>query len=642
MEMTIRDRIARFIEKYPNPKQYPFHLKTNGDGYRMCRDGIFMHSPNSLGWWIAAYRYDEETDLFETATIHIDCHKRNDNRNWTYHQRYFVTRDRKVYDVNGNEPSRFVAANSAGNIYAYDKKHYIMQLTNLTQATDFAEQFSAFANGDFRTNTHTRISAQYPYYLRYWITYKEKLSNTKSKSDVEKCMAIPLDKFDVKSYSTVAYGNVAYGDVARVENHNGIFVFRQFHIYMEKITEEYRVYFFNPKKIFYLVYDNIRDCWVKNGSFTPNTFYGKIKNPEVFENTKYDFINNICDDNHRTIYRYVVAMREPVFEQLYKMGCNSFIKDAINSYYSPMEQLDRKLGVRKEKKKDRTYKRYDFTAKQFKYLVKQEYASSVSSFYLNPFKNSYDVVHMDVKQFETLIKYVEEIDCVQRFSYWNRKNEHLSAENKIIFERLCKIAEKEKSNSIFTIYRDVRSYFARHIITTDPAYIKKADELRRLHDAAIEVELAQRAEREAKQNAELDEKRKKVDKKRKEWNYEDDNYIIRLPNTVSEIVAEGQKLHHCVGGYASRHATGDTTIMFLREKENPDVPFYTIEVSRNNHLVQAHCFGNSWLGLNPDAARFVYKWLRNKGIEFDKKILLCTATGYSSNGKYLDESILEE
>lgn len=639
MEMTIRDRIARFIEKYPNPKQYPFRLKTNRGSSRMCRDGIFMHSPNSLGWWIAAYRYDEETDLFETATIHIDCHKRNDNRNWTYHQRYFVTRDRKVYDVNGNEPSRFVAANSTGNVYAYDKKHYIMQLTNLTQATDFAEQFSAFAKGDFRTNTHNHISAQYPYYLRYWITYKEKSSNanTKSKSDIEKCMAIPLDKFDVKSYPTDVYG-----DTARVENHNGIFVFRQFHICMEKITEEYRVYFFNPKKIFYLAYDNNRNCWVKNGSFTQNTFYGKIRNPEVFENTRYDFINNICYEHNRSIYRYVITMREPVFEQLYKMGCNSFVEDAINSYYRPMERLDSKFGVREEKKKDHTYKRYDFTAKQLKYLAKPECTSLISSYNLNPFKNSYDVVHMDVKQFETLIKYVEKIDCVQRFSYWNRKNGHLSAENKIIFERLCKIAEKEKSNSIFTIYRDVRSYFARHIIATDPAYIKKADELRRLHDAAIEVELAQRAEREAKQNAELDEKRKKVDKKRKEWNYEDDNYIIRLPNTTSEIVAEGQKLHHCVGSYASRHATGDTTIMFLREKANPDTPFYTIEVSRNNHLVQAHCFGNGWLGLNPDAARFVYKWLRDKEIEFDKKILLCTATGYSSNGKYLDESILEE
>ena len=640
MEMTIRDRIARFIEKYPNPKQYPFHLKTNGDGYRMCFDGTFMHSPNSLGWWIAAYRYDEETDLFETATIHIDCHKRNDNRNWTYHHRYFVTRDRKIYDVNGNEPSYFVAANSAGDRYAYDKKHYIMQLTNLRQATDFAEQFTAFAKGDFRTNTHSCISAQYPYYLRYWITYKEKSSNanTKSKSDVEKCMAIPLDKFDVKSYSTAVYE-----DFARVENHNGIFVFRQFYKCMEKITEKYRVYFFNPKKIFYLVYNNDKDCWVKNGSFTSATFRGKIKNPEVFENTRYDFINNICHERNRTIYRYVIAMREPVFEQLYKMGCDYFVKDAINLLYkSPLTALDNKLGVREEKKKDRTYKRYDFTAKQLKYLAKLEGMSYISSLCLNLFKNSYDVVHMDIKQFETLIKYVRRIDCVQRFPYWNRENNCLSAENKIVFERLCKIAEKEKNDSIFTIYRDTQAYFNRHIITTNPACIKKADELRRLHDAAIEAEIAQRAEREAKRNAELDEQRKKVDKKRKEWNYEDDNYIIRLPNTVSEIVAEGQKLHHCVGGYASRHAAGDTTIMFLREKANPDVPFYTIEVSRYNHLVQAHCFGNGWLGLNPDAARFVYKWLRNKGIEFDKKILLCTATGYSSNGKYLDESILEE
>ncbi len=54
--------------------------------------------------------------------------------------------------------------------------------------------------------------------------------------------------------------------------------------------------------------------------------------------------------------------------------------------------------------------------------------------------------------------------------------------------------------------------------------------------------------------------------------------MIVPPKSAEEIVAEGQALHHCVGGYVSRVASNETVILFLREKKQPDIPFYTIEV----------------------------------------------------------------
>lgn len=50
------------------------------------------------------------------------------------------------------------------------------------------------------------------------------------------------------------------------------------------------------------------------------------------------------------------------------------------------------------------------------------------------------------------------------------------------------------------------------------------------------------------------------------------------PKTAAEIVEEGHALHHCVGGYVSRVANKECVILFLRKKEEPDKPFYTIEV----------------------------------------------------------------
>ena len=53
--------------------------------------------------------------------------------------------------------------------------------------------------------------------------------------------------------------------------------------------------------------------------------------------------------------------------------------------------------------------------------------------------------------------------------------------------------------------------------------------------------------------------------------------FIRLPKDGDEIKREGEALHHCVGGYVSRVANGQTTILFVRKESEPDKPFYTME-----------------------------------------------------------------
>lgn len=65
------------------------------------------------------------------------------------------------------------------------------------------------------------------------------------------------------------------------------------------------------------------------------------------------------------------------------------------------------------------------------------------------------------------------------------------------------------------------------------------------------------------------------------YTYTDGTYLIRPPVNGHEIVREGQKLHHCVGGYVDRHLDGATTILFLRRRDRPGRPLCTIEVDGN-------------------------------------------------------------
>ena len=81
---------------------------------------------------------------------------------------------------------------------------------------------------------------------------------------------------------------------------------------------------------------------------------------------------------------------------------------------------------------------------------------------------------------------------------------------------------------------------------------------------------------------------------RRRWlEYDSGRFVVIQPQTVGEIIVEGQRLNHCVGEYAEDHATGRTNIMFLRTKARPWKPFYTIEVDNLGHIEQCRGYGNN-------------------------------------------------
>lgn len=80
---------------------------------------------------------------------------------------------------------------------------------------------------------------------------------------------------------------------------------------------------------------------------------------------------------------------------------------------------------------------------------------------------------------------------------------------------------------------------------------------------------------------------------RREFEYSNNRYIVIQPKTIDEIIDEGKALKHCVGGYAQRHAEGKLTIMFLRLKDRPDKPYYTIEISDKGKIRQCRGYRNN-------------------------------------------------
>ena len=66
-----------------------------------------------------------------------------------------------------------------------------------------------------------------------------------------------------------------------------------------------------------------------------------------------------------------------------------------------------------------------------------------------------------------------------------------------------------------------------------------------------------------------------------------DDLLFLAPHSLQEIVEEGQVLHHCVGSqhYLEQYTKGKTTIVFIRRKEEPDKPYFTLEY-REKRVIQ--------------------------------------------------------
>lgn len=95
-----------------------------------------------------------------------------------------------------------------------------------------------------------------------------------------------------------------------------------------------------------------------------------------------------------------------------------------------------------------------------------------------------------------------------------------------------------------------------------------------------------------------------------DMNYNADGYSIVLPTCREDFIAEGQSLHHCVGGqgYYNSHKTGKKMIFFIRRSDKINEPFVTLQVDMiNKTLIQ--CYGMNDKLPDEEVTKFVRKFI---------------------------------
>lgn len=99
-----------------------------------------------------------------------------------------------------------------------------------------------------------------------------------------------------------------------------------------------------------------------------------------------------------------------------------------------------------------------------------------------------------------------------------------------------------------------------------------------------------------KNNEKFDILIKKRSKVLENFTYKHNGLIIRPVISSKELIEEGTTLHHCVGGYAERYAKGETNILVIRKETEFEKPYFTVEVSKYNVVIQVRGKNNCSAG----------------------------------------------
>lgn len=135
-----------------------------------------------------------------------------------------------------------------------------------------------------------------------------------------------------------------------------------------------------------------------------------------------------------------------------------------------------------------------------------------------------------------------------------------------------------------------------------------------LKEAHAEVVLLLEEKNIQKQAEELEKKWPKVKEvceSLTKYEMQGEQYCIVAPKGIEDIIKEGTSLKHCIHTcdfYFDRIGRRESYLLFLRWKERPDTPYYTLEVEPSGNIRQKRTLGDNQNADFQEAIGFLKKW----------------------------------
>lgn len=370
--------------------------------------------------------------------------------------------------------------------------------------------------------------------------------------------------------------------------------------------------------------------------------------PQAWEHTpmKYSALEILAQNIPTTAFRYEDAMdvylKFPKLEWLCKMGLNQLAKDAVRGFqYSNMVgKIDYKadtiygiLGLTKVNTK--VLQAIDGNHYELRLLqVAQKYGIQMKPEQLKEFYETFECNTELLKaknrkiSLHKLCRYIEKESerypigdknyCRWNYSYnryTERKDPRIERKQNMANDWLeyigwCKELKYDLSNMFIYMPNNFRKVHDRTAEEYKALQDKKAAAEKRRREEAARKELEQTK----KAMAEIFKKSEGMDA----FSIKGKGLILVVPKSGDEIRAEGEALHHCVGGYVESVAKGETNIFFVRKADEPDKSYFTMECNHNK-IIQ--CRGMKNCGMPPEVRAFtqVFEKKMQEAVKKDDK-----------------------
>lgn len=222
-------------------------------------------------------------------------------------------------------------------------------------------------------------------------------------------------------------------------------------------------------------------------------------------------------------------------KKAFKYDPRIYLSILHNDYDSSYVAVDYIQGVLKESWKFYQDKEYDYNTRRL---------------LLGQTKFRYDAASDTYIKDPKLVRYVAEHNCPELHDYWNMRDKLKECVNLKDYPKFPQNLSK-KHDELVVFYN------------------KYQDKLQKEKLIPLQKEYE-----------------KKFLKSAKKYEYEFKDYIIKACSDLIELIVEGRELSHCVASYTDSVSEGKEYILFLRKKSEPEVPFYTIDLTPNGKIRQ--------------------------------------------------------
>lgn len=200
----------------------------------------------------------------------------------------------------------------------------------------------------------------------------------------------------------------------------------------------------------------------------------------------------------------------------------------------------------------------------------------------------------------TIYAYNHHLTIAEAYKKITRKKElvkyipNMRGQKQLDYERVLDYCDT--NNIGYRLYNDyLKAIIALKLDLEDTKNIYPKD-FERMHDLRSMEYKSLLDKQDKEKKAKLYSDFAKAGKKAIAYEYSNNALSIIAPQDISELVAEGEALSHCVGrmGYDKKMADNEIVIMFVRHTDNINDPFVTIEFDlKQKKLKQAYAEHNT-------------------------------------------------